>query len=39
MNVAAEFAQSSPEEIKELLSGGKLTIYSVARPITADHLG
>ena len=38
MNVAAEFAQSTPEEIKELLSGGKLTIYSVARPITADHL-
>jgi hypothetical protein len=37
MNVAAEFAQSTPEEIKALLSGGKLTIYSVARPITADH--
>ena len=38
MNVAAEFAQSSPEEIKGMLSGGKLTVYSVARPITADHL-
>ncbi|MDR3464241.1 MAG: hypothetical protein P4L76_18205 [Beijerinckiaceae bacterium] len=37
MNVTAEFAQASLDEIKEALSGGTLTIYSVARPISADH--
>ncbi|MGD0633354.1 MAG: hypothetical protein ABSA13_03615 [Beijerinckiaceae bacterium] len=37
MNVTAEFAQASLDEIKEALSGGTLTIYSVARPVSADH--
>jgi hypothetical protein len=37
MNVTSEFAQLSLEEIKALLDGGTLTVYSVARPITADH--
>lgn len=36
MNVASEFAQKSLDEIKELLAGGTLTVYSVARPISAD---
>lgn len=36
MIVASEFANRSLEEIKELLAGGTLTIYSVARPLTAD---
>jgi hypothetical protein len=36
MNVAAAFASSAPEEIKAALDGGKLVIYSVARPPTAD---
>jgi len=36
MNLAAEFANRSLDEIKELLSGGALTVYSVARPATAD---
>lgn len=37
MIVASEFANRSLEEIKELLAGGTLTIYSVARPLSADH--
>lgn len=36
MNVAPEFAQCSPDEIKALLDGGTLTVYSVARPRSAD---
>jgi hypothetical protein len=37
MNVALEFTQCSVEELKALLDGGTLTVYSVARPITADR--
>ncbi len=37
MNVASEFAACAEEEIKALLDGGTLTVYSVARPITADR--
>ncbi|MBW7973666.1 hypothetical protein [Bradyrhizobium sp. BR 10289] len=37
MNVASEFSTSSEDEIKALLDGGTLTVYSVARPITADR--
>lgn len=37
MNVAAAYAQSSLDEIKDVLAGATLTIYSVARPIVADH--
>ncbi|HVX78221.1 MAG TPA: hypothetical protein VHB49_18985 [Bradyrhizobium sp.] len=37
MNVAAEFAGCLPDELKALLDGGTLTVYSVARPITADR--
>jgi len=37
MNVASEFAQLSLDEIKELLAGGTLTVYSVARPVSADQ--
>ena len=37
MNVASDFAGCSPDELKALLDGGTLTIYSVARPSTADH--
>ncbi len=36
MNLATEFANCTLDELKELLSGGTLTIYSVARPATAD---
>ncbi|HXZ16947.1 MAG TPA: hypothetical protein VEH77_13385 [Roseiarcus sp.] len=36
MNVASEFAGLSLEELKQALSGGTLTVYSVARPLTAD---
>ncbi|TLG71196.1 hypothetical protein [Methylocystis sp. B8] len=36
MNLASEFANRSLEEIKELLNGGTLSVYSVARPLTAD---
>jgi hypothetical protein len=36
MNVASAFGKMTKEEIKALLDGGTLTIYSVARPITAD---
>lgn len=37
MNVTQEFTSCSLDELKALLDGGKLTIYSVARPITADQ--
>lgn len=37
MNVASAFAGCSVEEIKALLDGGTLAIYSVARPLTADR--
>ena len=37
MNVASEFAGCSLDEIKAMLDGGTLTVYSVARPITADR--
>ena len=37
MNVASEFAGHSEDELKALLEGGTLTVYSVARPIAADH--
>lgn len=37
MLVASEFAKCSLEEIKDLLAGGTLTFYSVARPVNADH--
>ena len=36
MNVALPFAECSVEELKALLDGGILNIYSVARPRTAD---
>jgi hypothetical protein len=36
MNLASEFAGLSLEQVKELLNGGSLTVYSVARPLTAD---
>jgi len=37
MNVASEFAQLSLDEIKQLLVGGTLIVYSVARPVSADQ--
>ncbi|MCR6733486.1 MAG: hypothetical protein NVV83_05060 [Afipia sp.] len=37
MNVTLDFTSCSVDELKALLDGGKLTIYSVARPITADQ--
>jgi hypothetical protein len=37
MNIASEFAGCSLDEVKGLLDGGTLTVYSVARPITADR--
>jgi len=36
MNVALDFVECSLDELKALLDGGTLTVYSVARPITAD---
>lgn len=36
MNIATAFAHCSVEEVKALLDGGTLTVYSVARPITPD---
>jgi hypothetical protein len=36
MNVALGFVDCSVEELKALLDGGTLNIYSVARPSTAD---
>ena len=37
MNIANDFASCSLDEVKAMLDGGTLTIYSVARPITAYH--
>ena len=37
MNIALPFVECSVEELKALLDGGTLTVYSVARPITADQ--
>lgn len=37
MKVAQAFANCKSDDIKALLAGGKLVIYSVARPATADH--
>ena len=37
MNIASEFAGCSLDEVKAMLDGGTLTVYSVARPITADR--
>jgi hypothetical protein len=37
MNIASEFAGCSPDELKAMLDGGTLTVYSVARPVTADR--
>jgi hypothetical protein len=37
MNVALAFADCSLEQLKALLDGGSLHVYSVARPITADR--
>jgi hypothetical protein len=37
MIVTLDFTSCSVDELKALLDGGKLTIYSVARPITADQ--
>ena len=37
MNVTTELAACSLDELKALLDGGTLTIYSVARPLTADQ--
>lgn len=36
MKLASEFANRSIDELKDLLNGGSLTVYSVARPATAD---
>ncbi len=36
MKTASEFAECSIEELKALLAGGTLNVYSVARPHTAD---
>src|SRR5271157_1558005 len=37
MNIALEFVQCSVDDIKAMLDGGTLTVYSVARPITVDR--
>jgi hypothetical protein len=37
MKLAEPFANASADEIKALLDGGTLTVYSVARPPSADH--
>ena len=37
MNISSAFAGQSLDEIKAALDGGTLTIYTVARPLTADH--
>lgn len=37
MNVTTDLAASSLDELKALLDGGTLTVYSVARPAIADH--
>lgn len=37
MNVTLDFVSNSLDDLKALLDGGSLTIYSVARPLTADQ--
>jgi hypothetical protein len=37
MNVTTDFVACSVDELKAMLDGGSLTIYSVARPVSADH--
>jgi hypothetical protein len=37
MNLAMDFTHCSVEELKALLDGGTLTVYSVARPLTPDR--
>ena len=37
MNVTLDFAGRSVDELKASLDGGTLTVYSVARPLAADH--
>jgi hypothetical protein len=37
MNIASEFAGCSLDDVKAMLDGGTLTVYSVARPISADR--
>lgn len=36
MNLASAYANATPDELKAALAGGSLTIYSVARPVSAD---
>jgi hypothetical protein len=37
MNVTLDFVGCSLDELKVLLDGGTLTVYSVARPLSADQ--
>jgi hypothetical protein len=37
MNVTLDLVDRSVDELKALLDGGTLTVYSVARPLTADQ--
>jgi hypothetical protein len=37
MNVTMDFSACSVDELKSLLAGGTLTVYSVARPTSADR--
>ena len=37
MRVAEAFGAATPDEIKQALDGGKLVLYSVGRPPSADH--
>lgn len=37
MQVAEAFAKCGPDELKGLLAGGKLVVYSVARPASPDN--
>ncbi|MGQ0682654.1 hypothetical protein [Bradyrhizobium sp.] len=37
MNVTTELAGKSVDELKALLDGATLTVYSVARPVSADQ--
>lgn len=37
MNLASAFAGHTLDEVKALLDGSTLTVYSIARPLTADQ--
>lgn len=37
MNITTDLSACSLDEVKKLLEGATLTVYSVARPISADH--